>query len=88
MQQKPMVFQQFQNRARALQSDLGRPKGPPREPLFFSGRGQVGVLGPPKKVIAPPGPPFGAKEGVNDPPGALKRRTVQVKVFKTNKRFP
>ena len=65
-----------------LQSNVWRPKGPSQEAFFVRDAPKSAFSGPQIKMIAPPGPPFGAKEAVNDPPRALKRQTVQVRIQK------
>ena len=50
--------------------------------------GPEGPSGGPKFLIAPLGRPDGVQGGVNRASGATKRASIQVKVFKTKKRFP
>ena len=74
-------FNEFKIALGPAKSMLGAPKAPP-ENLLFSGRAQVGVLGPPNKNDRAPPTPIWGQGGVNEPPRALKRRTVQVRIQK------
>ena len=83
-----MVFEQTRNRSEALQSDLGTPKGPPQGPPFFyeGPRGAVGAR--PICFTTPFDVFFLAQDWLNRASGATKCSLIQVKVFKTKKRFP